>query len=330
MRCIGSCEMQSSKKSAKIMKQQPQTKVELTSLRYSMVLRHSKRFFHIIIVMMAITTRQARAKPMLLFAPQQNQDQLTSVEVAPGAVESDGSLLLIGEDEISHNQGLLRYLAMASKEEIEEIVDDNPQVQEELLNRIRNVVERRQAEGMNSMVSGSFYESQDFRGVQPPHQPHNKLGVPLRAAGVMPHSNPIEPTRIHWPQAQNKPPAQQVQAQMARIRPPHPPVSFDYDEDEDLHFHEHHLDPVEAERLAQLEQKLAKGAVKILKVGGGFKKKLAKKLKHLNKKKFKYARPLVDEANEALVSAVSDGGSDLFENKNHGAHFPGIHFNVKT
>lgn len=54
------------------------------------------------------------------------------------------SYVLLTDDELLHNADMLRHLTLASKEEIEELVEGNPAVQEMLLEKVKRILAMRQ------------------------------------------------------------------------------------------------------------------------------------------------------------------------------------------
>lgn len=52
--------------------------------------------------------------------------------------------LLLSENEITQDAGILKQLAMVSKEEIEEIVDENPILQQAVLDKVKKIVKLKQ------------------------------------------------------------------------------------------------------------------------------------------------------------------------------------------
>lgn len=59
----------------------------------------------------------------------------------PVVVENgNDSFLILNDDEVLQNKEILKHLSAASKEEVEEIIDNNPVIQAALLNKIKNAV----------------------------------------------------------------------------------------------------------------------------------------------------------------------------------------------
>lgn len=75
---------------------------------------------------------------------------IVNVECASGVADSypvvveagEDSFLILNDDEVA-NAEILQKLSGASKEEVEEIVDSNPHVQEMILSRIKSAVDKR-------------------------------------------------------------------------------------------------------------------------------------------------------------------------------------------
>lgn len=55
--------------------------------------------------------------------------------------------LLLSDDELIHNSELLDFLSKASKEDVEEVTNSSPAVQEALVDRVQDVVHLRQVQG---------------------------------------------------------------------------------------------------------------------------------------------------------------------------------------
>lgn len=60
-------------------------------------------------------------------------------------VVEDGkeSFLILNDEEVANNEEILLHLSNASKEEVEEVIDSNPAIQDAILKRIREAVELR-------------------------------------------------------------------------------------------------------------------------------------------------------------------------------------------
>lgn len=73
--------------------------------------------------------------------------------------------LLLSDDELVHNADILRYLSSSGKEEIEEILDENPMIQNQLLDRITKILRQRERKNPRPMhhvtpqVSGGALEN---------------------------------------------------------------------------------------------------------------------------------------------------------------------------
>lgn len=58
--------------------------------------------------------------------------------------DGQDNYLLLSDDELVKNAEILRYLSSSTKEEVEEIVDGNPMIQNQLLDRVTKIVRQRQ------------------------------------------------------------------------------------------------------------------------------------------------------------------------------------------
>lgn len=58
--------------------------------------------------------------------------------------DGQDNYLLLSDDELVKNAEILRYLSSSTKEEVEEIVDGNPLIQNQLLDRVTKIVRQRQ------------------------------------------------------------------------------------------------------------------------------------------------------------------------------------------
>lgn len=91
-----------------------------------------------------------------------NSDTKSIVNSYPILYE-DGSdnYLLLSDDELVNNAEILRYLSSSSKEEVEEILDGNPMIQNQLLDRVTKIVRQRKSRNrhpgssLQTQVAGS-------------------------------------------------------------------------------------------------------------------------------------------------------------------------------
>lgn len=72
---------------------------------------------------------------------------------------SDGDeFMLLSQDEIVEQANILRYLDNASKEEVEEILEQNPELQQKLLSRVRKVVRTKERKKTPVAVRTDYLE----------------------------------------------------------------------------------------------------------------------------------------------------------------------------
>lgn len=165
--------------------------------------------------------------------------------------DGEDSFLILNDDEVASSQ-LLKHLSGASKEEVEEIVDSNPQVQDMILDKIKVAVEKRKktkgpikdapiklfAPTTKVVENGSKYNDQQIIQVVHDYKGKNKL---------------IE-------------------------------VGKDVDNDDDEEEEEDDEQDLDEKKIAKLRANLKAKAAKMFKIGAKFKQKLMKFARNKNKK----------------------------------------------
>lgn len=85
--------------------------------------------------------------------------------------DGEDGFLILNDDEVAQNSQLLKHISGASKEEVEEIVDSNPHVQDMILDRIKQAVDRRREDrasrkGIKAAKGATSSEGQQTQVVQ--------------------------------------------------------------------------------------------------------------------------------------------------------------------
>lgn len=108
--------------------------------------------------------------------------------------DSANDYLLLSDQDIVDNGPILSYLATASKEEVEEIVNSNPQIQEALLGKVNNVVRLKNPPSHNT----SPHSDQNFHDAAP-YLANNGLESGEEADYVDPDENDYGPLGTESP-----------------------------------------------------------------------------------------------------------------------------------
>lgn len=243
--------------------------------------------------------------------------------------------VVLSDDELVHDAQILQNLMMATKEEIEELVDDNPQLQTALLEKIKKVLHEKEA--FQHDVIDHVVPVHLGPGPQPP-PPHPPPHPPRHHHH---HHHPKEVLLVDkkelFDQTTDKlinQPAEKITHKYTGIR--HRLKDRYQDELYHLQHSGHHDDgdPLQASldqaKVEMLRFKLKNNAAKLFKIGGNFKGKLlALKRQKMIEKKLRRQEEIEreHEAEEAAEAAVEEeeGGAE------EGGHVrPKFHFNVST
>lgn len=160
-------------------------------------------------------------------------------KAAKPAGTSDDDLLLLSDDEVFHNKKVLKSLKQTNPKEVEELIDNNPLLEEIVLRRIQARLERESAYPVLKL------------------KPKKVYGYP----GVVHHNKPQ--THHHHEQQQ-----QQLQQQQQEYLE-------DLDEENSEESDDANEQVVDKKKYDSLKEKLKSNAAKIFKMGSGFKEKYA-------------------------------------------------------
>lgn len=221
------------------------------------------------------------------------QHEIGQPPVGKAPVDYDDYVIL-SDEELVHDASILQHLMMATKEEIEEIIEDNPQVQTALLEKIRKILDEKEALYHDSI------DQVDHLQAPPPPPPHHH-----HHHHYHPKEELIDQTTgkiIHHPKKGKL---------LAGINNFEHSFRDQYNE-ELHHLQSEHLnyedDPVQAgldkAKVDMLRAKLKNKAAKLFKIGGSLKNRvLALKRKKLKDKKLRrYEEELAHEATEEATS----------------------------
>lgn len=158
-------------------------------------------------------------------------------QAPPVLNHGEDSYVLLTDDELLHNADMLRHLASATKEEIEELVESNPHMQELLLQKVKKILQLRQdmanINNQNHLLANRLQNEL--------HSNNQALPPPVPGAQI----NMYDQSNI--------------------------PINIDLDNEDDLH---ENLNNMDAIRVEMLKAKLKSNAAKLFRVGSSLKKKL--------------------------------------------------------
>lgn len=237
--------------------------------------------------------------------------------------------VILSDDELVHDAAILQHLMLASKEEIEELVEDNPQVQTALLEKIKKVLDEKEAlyhDGMDSIYQANPLKSAGH------HHHHPKGETFLKNKDDLVHHT--KESLLHHPKKEK------ILNNYNNLK-----HSLRDQYHEELHHIQesssHHEDDplqagLDAAKVEMLRAKLQNKAAKLFKIGGSLKNRvLALKRKKLKDKKLRrYEEELEhEEAEEAAAEdeeAAAAAAAAAAAVEQPGPVRPNFHFSVST
>lgn len=281
--------------------------------------------------------------PMFFFGPPEviNQPQpqqivpLTSsilaqqeVHIDSGSNEQDEYLLLTDE-EVLNNAQILRFLAGASKEEVEEILQENPTIREKLYDRIHQIVEKKQNRNQSKpdSIIHNLNDQQQQQQQQHRHQNQHRHQHQHQQHQQLQQEQPMEEAHVQLDGQLTQPVLgmPNVQSIASGIGQNVPKIAAG------------------AIGIGVLKTKFKPKFAKLIKIGGKLKKKILPLLKKKKKGKKKKKKVLlqglnyINNNNNNFVEFVDDDLEidDENEQSNDNHHIsnslrPRFHFNVST
>lgn len=237
--------------------------------------------------------------------------------------------VILSDDELVHDAAILQHLMLATKEEIEELVEENPQVQSALLEKIHKVLDQKEA--LEHGVVDNVYQ---FQGDT--HSHHHRKGEAFHkhSKGELIHKT--KDTLVHNPKKEK------LLVNYDNFK--HSLKDQYHEELEHLRESDHHNedDPLQAgldrAKVEMLRAKLKNKAAKLFKIGGSLKKRvMALKRKKLKDKKLRRYedelahREAEEEAIEEEVEEAAHAAPPVASPEgNVGPARPNFHFSMST
>lgn len=271
------------------------------------------------LIMMVIGCEAFFLNPPLPPPPYYHHPLPPPVEERP--VTDYDDYVILSDDELVHDAAILQHLVLATKEEIEELVEDNPQIQTALLDKIRKVLDEKEALYHDSL--DTIHQANPLKsGVH--HHHHPKGEAFLKNTDDLVHHT--KETLIHHPKKEK------ILNNYNNLK-----HSLKDQYHEELHhLHEpsnyHEDDPLQAgldaAKVEMLRAKLKNKAAKLFKIGGSLKNRvLALKRRKLKDKKLRRHEEEL-EHEEAEEAAAEDEEAAALEQP--GPVRPNFHFSVST
>lgn len=136
------------------------------------------RLICVLLVSLIISSCVIHTQPSNQQIEQIDQDEDSS-ESSPKI--DDDEFMLLEEGDIVQQDNVLKYLETASKEEVEEILQQSPELQQKLLSRVRKVVRTKDPRGPPMIPINQPLPPPDpsITNMQPPRQPISRPDSPV-------------------------------------------------------------------------------------------------------------------------------------------------------